>query len=395
MSTGTEERRASVRPPAPGAEKAASLIRGLEKELRAMWKTPVEPGGLLQSRVCTMNLEVIAGSRAMLDRYLPVVDEVTAVIPSRAIVASIEPDEPGDDLTGEASAVYSAEDAKKICSERVRLTATGNACVRSSSAIEAFLVPEIPTVLVWLGRVHVDDPVFEDLANDANRIILDSEYTSLSSLLHVASWARKQPTRPYVADIAWTRLAPWQELLARFFDDRTLTELASKIARVEIQQASDHGAPLGPEAALLLGWLATRLGWRTSRLGGTLRFRRPDGGQVGIDLGSVPCPPGVAPKTLAAVVVEASEGEAKLKGTIERALGSGRTDLLGTTPDADMILWKSEMSGAPPIEQRVRLGANKAAKWLERTLHRQSHDPAFDESVALAEQIVEDGLTVD
>ena len=49
------------------------------------------------------------------------------------------------------------------------------------------------TVLVWLGRVHVDDPVFEDLSNDAHRIVLDSEYTSLASLLHVAAWARSQP----------------------------------------------------------------------------------------------------------------------------------------------------------------------------------------------------------
>jgi hypothetical protein len=52
------------------------------------------------------------------------------------------------------------------------------------------------------------------------------------------------------------------------------------------------------------------------------------------------------------------------------------------------------MGGAPAIEHRVRMGANKAAKWLERTLHRPASDPAFTESVAFAEQIVEDGLTV-
>lgn len=394
MSNSTG-RTPTYRPPPPSASIAASLIAGLERDLRALWKKPDEPGGLPQSRVCTMNLEVVAGSREMLDRYMPVVDEVGSVIPLRAILASVEPDEPGDDLKGSASAIGSSEDPKKIRSERVVLSATGNACVRSSSAVEAFLVPEIPTVLVWLGRVHVDDPVFEDLANDANRIILDSEYTSLSSLLHVASWARKQNAGPNVADIAWTRIAPWQELLARFFDDAASMPLSSKIVRIKVEQASNNGAPLGPEAALLLGWVATRLGWKTSRLGGTLRFRRPDGGNIVIELGSVPCPPGVAPKTLAAVVVEARDGDTSLTGTIDRALGTGRTELTGTTADADMILWKREMSGSAPFEQRVRLGANKAAKWLERTLHRQAHDPAFDESVAFAEQIVEDGLTVD
>lgn len=387
---GAPRPRVSVVPSLP----PTTLIARLEKDLREMWRTPGEPSGAPQARVCTMNIEVVAGSRELLERYTPVVDEVTSVIPARAILASIEPDEPGDELSGSASPVYSAEE-KKISSERIVLAATGNACARSASAIEAFLVPEIPTVLVWLGRVHVDDPVFEDLANDANRIILDSEYTSLSSLLHVASWARKQPAGPNVADIAWTRLAPWQELLARFFDDAEAQPLATSIGRVTIKQASDAGSRLGPEPALLLGWIATRLGWKTSRLGGTLRFKRPDGGHVTIELGSVERPSGVAPKTMAVLSIEAEGGGKRMHGTIERELGSGLTELTGSTADADMICWTQEMSGMPRIEQRVRLGSNKAAKWLERTLHRRAHDPAFDESVALAEQIVEDGLTVD
>jgi glucose-6-phosphate dehydrogenase assembly protein OpcA len=80
------------------------------------------------------------------------------------------------------------------------------------------LVPELPTTLVWLGRVHVDDPVFQDLASDAQRIILDSEYTSLASVIHVAKWARTKPDAPKITDLAWTRISVWQEMLARFFD---------------------------------------------------------------------------------------------------------------------------------------------------------------------------------
>jgi glucose-6-phosphate dehydrogenase assembly protein OpcA len=376
------------------AGSATTLIARLEKELRDLWTQPPEPGAPALSRVCTMNLEVVAGTKELLDRYAPVVDEVTASIPARAIVASVEPDAPGDEITGSTTAVCSLENGRKICSERITLSATGNACARSASAIEAFLVPEIPTVLVWLGRVHVDDPVFEDLANDAHRIILDSEYTSLASLLHVASWARKQRNRPQVADLAWTRLASWQELLARFFDGADTRDFASSITRLSLRQASDPGARLGPESALLLGWIATRLDWKTSRLGGTLRFRRPDGGSVAIDLGSVPRPAGVAPAALAAVTFEAAVGDRTLRGVVQRELGSGITGAEDGTRDADVVLWKQELTGSPPFEQRVRLGANKAAKWLERTLHRPAVDHTFDESVAFAEQIVEDGLTV-
>jgi len=380
-----------------GKASTAALLSRLEKELRDLWNQPEEPGAVPTSRVCTMNIEVVASSRELLERYTPVVDEVTASIPARAILASIEPDADGDEITGSATAVCSLEGGRKICSERVVLSATGNACARSASAIESFLIPEIPTALVWLGRVHVEDPVFQDLAGDAQRIILDSDYTSLASLLHVAAWARKHVDGPTVADMAWTRIAPWHEMIARFFDGEGTRPLVEGITRVSLRQASDPGARLGAEAALLLGWLATRLGWKAARLGGKLRFKRPDGQTVVIDLGSVPRPEGVAPNALAVVTLEAelqgSSGPRRMTGSVERELGSGLTQD-GATADADVMVWRQAAEGAPPLEQRLRLGANKAAKWLERTLHRPRHDAAFAESVAFAEQIVEDGLTV-
>jgi glucose-6-phosphate dehydrogenase assembly protein OpcA len=379
---------------------ATSLIARIEQELRDVWAAP-DPSGVPLSRVCTMNLVVVSSSLELRDRYTPVVDEVTASIPARAIVASVEADAEGDELDGSATAVCSLDGARKVCSERVLLTAKGNASVRIASAVEALLVPEIPTALVWLGRVHVDDPLFEALADSADRVLLDSEYTSVASLLHVARWARTRGGRLVVGDLAWTRLAPWQELLARFFDGKDTQGLAEHVTRVRIHQASEHGARLGPEPALLLGWMATRLGWKTHRLGGSLRFRRPDGGLVAIELGAVARPEGVAPLALAEVVVEATaEAGGTLRGAITRDLGSGASippparGGAAATPDADVMRWRLESPSGHIAEQKVRLGANKAAKWLERTLHRQARDAAFDESVAFAEQIVDDGLTV-
>jgi glucose-6-phosphate dehydrogenase assembly protein OpcA len=375
---------------------ASGLIARLERELREAWMMPEDPSAPQKSRVCTMNLEVVAPSAELLERYTPVVDEVTASIPARAILASVEPDATPDELTGSATAVCSLEGARQICSERITLNCRGNAAARAASAIEAFLVPEIPTALVWLGRVHTDDPIFEDLANDAHRIILDSEYTSIGSVIHVAAWARQQRNAPEIADLAWTRVAIWQEMLARFFDDAETRGLAARITRVRLRQADEPGAAIGSETALMLGWIGTRLGWKTSRLAGALRFKRPDGTAISVEVASVPRPPGVAPHSLAALGVEAGDDAKKptLRGSIERDLGSGLADGSDSTPDADVVLWKLAKGDAPEIEQRMRLRANKAAKWLERTLHRPPVDHAFAESVAFAEHIVEDGLTV-
>lgn len=375
---------------------ASGLVARLEKELRELWKANTEPGAPPLSRVCTMNIEVVAPTKELLDRYTPVVDEVTASIPARAILAAVDPNSETDELSGEANAVCWLTGNLQICSERITLTCRGKAAARAASAMEAFLVPEIPTALVWLGRVRTDDPIFEDLANDAQRIVLDSEYTSIASVIQVAAWARQQPSAPTISDLAWTRVAIWQEMLARLFDDPSAHSLSAKITRITLEQADDHGERIGPESALMLGWIGTRLGWKISRVDGILRFKRPDGASVVVEMNSVARPSGVAPHTLAALSIEAGDDPQtpELRGSIQRELASGLTAQHGTTVDADVVVWKLERTGAPPIEQRVRLGTNKAAKWLERTLHRPAGDVAFDESVAFAEHIVEDGLTV-
>jgi glucose-6-phosphate dehydrogenase assembly protein OpcA len=373
----------------PGPPTSAVLER-LEKELRELWVAG--PGELPKSRVCLMNLVVAVGSRVVADRYTAVVDEVTAALPSRAIIVALEADEPTSPLRGAVSAVCTPGEGGAVCSERIRLDASGSVCARVASAVEALLVPEIPTTLVWLGPVHVDDDVFTAMAESAQRVILDSEYTTAGSLLELEKWSRAEPGRPALADMAWTRIAPWQDLCARFFDDPR-TDHAAAITRVTLHQASDAGARLGSEGALLLGWLATRLGWRAGRMGGALRMRRADGRDVQIQVGAVPRPEGVAPAAIASVTLESSVAGVALKGTIDRELASGG-DVSGKTTDADVLTWRLDVSGQPVMEQRVRLRANKGARVLERTLHRPMADPVLVESVQFAEHFFEDGVVV-
>jgi glucose-6-phosphate dehydrogenase assembly protein OpcA len=336
-----------------------------------------------------MNLVVVAGSPDLADRYLPVADEVAKSALARAIVVALAPDDPRSELHGEATAICGVDEGPDTCIERVRIFASGNMCSRVASTVEALLVPEIPTTIVWLGKVYVDDPVFESLAKVAQQIITDSEYTSVTNLMHLTRWSRESHDRPKIADLAWTRLAGWQDLVARFFDDPKLQPFAQAVTKLTLRQASDKGARLGSEGSLLLGWLGTRLGWKASRLGGALRFRRPDGGNITVEFGVTPRPEGVAPFALSALTLVAEVDGQKLVGTLERDLGSGLED---ATKDADVVLWKLTVGDGPEVMQRVRFGANKGAKWLERTLRRPPGDPALMESAQFAEDAVEDGI---
>ncbi len=360
------------------------VIARIERELRDIWGAPAA-GEPTKSRVCTMNLVVVTGSAEVADRYTRVVDEVTQATPSRAIVVTMNPTAAEAVLDGDVSAVCGVSEdggAGALCSERVRLRASGAACARVGSAVDALLQPELPTTLIWLGRVHVEDPVFRELASDARRVVLDTEYTSLSSLLALARWAREAPGRPAVADLAWTRLSPWQEMCARFFDDPMMRPLALRIERLTVSQAGEKGSRLGSEAGLLVGWLATRLGWKIERLGGALRFRGANGKLVAVELRATPRPEGVAPFALVAVGLSASHEGARATAQVERKPGDA----------TDVLHWRLDVDLPCAGEQTVRLGQNREARVLERTLHRPAHDPALAEAVAFAEQLDEDGV---
>jgi glucose-6-phosphate dehydrogenase assembly protein OpcA len=355
----------------------SNVLSRVDRELRAMWTAPPVPGQAAKARACTMNLVVVAPTPDLARRWIPIVDDVLAVTPSRAIVVGLDPDG-ADGLAADATAVCfpGASGGPVVCSERVTLVAGGAVRERLASCVDALVATDVPTTLVWLGRVHADDPGFAPLARDASRVVLDSASGNLSSLAHVAAAARARPQaeRFGVADLVWTRLAPWQELCARAFDELRLRPLAARVTRVAITQAGQAGAPLAAEGALLLGWLATSLGWRAGSPG----LLRPDGARVHAQL----CAESAAtelPGSLVGACLDASgDDDTGLRCEVESARDGGAAT------------WRLEVrcgSEARRIEQRVYLRASDPARLLERTLHRPIHDDALLEAVAWADEL--------
>jgi glucose-6-phosphate dehydrogenase assembly protein OpcA len=374
----------------------SQVLGRLDRELRAFWSMPPPPGETPKARACTRNLVVVAGTPELAEAWVSIVDDVVQAIPARAIVVGFDPDG-ADALEATTTAVCTPGESggPAICSERVTLQAHGAVCARLASCVDALCVTDVPTTLVWLGRVHADDLVFAPLARDADRIILDAAQGSLSGLARVVRWARTDAPvgpwtgaraageRPGVADLAWTRLAPWQELCARMFDEPRLRELAARVTRVGMVQASAPEAALGSEGSLVLGWLATRLQWKAVSLAGQLRLLRPDGGNVQAQLRAEAAPQ--SPRgALLALEIEAQAGPLAIRGAITREQGK-----------ADAALWRLEVTSGGQtqrIEQRVRLRASEPARLLERTLHRPPHDDALAESVAWADGLLSEEL---
>lgn len=363
------------------ALRPAAVLAQVETDLRALWATTPAAGQAPKTRACTMNLVVIVPGGA-LDRWGPIVDVVLQEVPARAVVVGLDPDGK-DALEASVSAVCTPGSGTIVCSERVTLQIGGALCARVASCVDAVCASDVHTTLVWPGRVRVEDPAFAPLARSSYRVVLEASNGPIATLGNVLRWAQARPAgeRPGVAELAWTRLAPWQEFCARMFDDERARPLANAVTRVRLVQALPAGATLGTEGALMLGWLGTRLGWRASSLAGKLRLLRRD--EVPIQAQLQAGTSAAAPRgALLAVEIEAARGAVVVRGEVARGADSAGT-------------WRLEITTAgetQSVEQHVRTFGDEPARTLERTLRRPVHDEALAESVAWAAELGGDEL---
>jgi glucose-6-phosphate dehydrogenase assembly protein OpcA len=126
------------------------------------------------------------------------------------------------------------------------------------AAVASLRLADAPVVLLWAAPGLGNDPRFDSLAQDAQTIVYNSSLldSGRDALRELVSYVGNHPQLP-IADIAYLRLAPWQECVAIFFDGKAVAELRD-LEHIEIACGSD------PEALYMLGWLASRLAWTPS-----------------------------------------------------------------------------------------------------------------------------------
>jgi glucose-6-phosphate dehydrogenase assembly protein OpcA len=138
----------------------------------------------------------------------------------------------------------------------IEIGARGSSAELLRGAANALRVPDAPVILLWIAPGIGDDERFCELSSDARTVVYNSSLVDAGSgaLRQLVEYAQRHPELP-LADIAYLRLAPWQESIAILFDGAESSELL-KLTRVEIGCGSE------PEGFYLLGWLASRLGWK-------------------------------------------------------------------------------------------------------------------------------------
>ncbi len=168
-----------------------------------------------------------------------------------------------------------------VIHEKVEIDLGPEHLPRLDTIVDPVLAAELPTML-W--SPHGFHEAIRTLLPMTDVVLVDSDDHDQDDV--GLSRAAELLERAYVVDLAWLRTTPWRERLAARFDpwDRRLA-LAS-LERVSIR----HHPLSGPSAALLAGWLSSRLGWAPARLsshngdGMQGSLTTADGGEVEVEL---------------------------------------------------------------------------------------------------------------
>jgi glucose-6-phosphate dehydrogenase assembly protein OpcA len=275
---------------------AVPSISALEQELtrlrRAASAHAKEQGHSI-ARAAVLNLVVYADREMHARRAAASSSRLSTRHPSRVIVILGDRDREGVDVVVQLHChVPRPNETAQISYEQILARVKGDADERVASVVIPLLVPDLPVFLWWTGTPPHDTRRFDDLIALADRLIVDSaDFARPDQTLAVmAELARTHNGRKFgITDLNWTRLTPWRELVAAFFDVDTWRPCLDNLIGVRVGFGVDmDGRDIHPSQALLLiGWLASRLGWKPvdalapSEAGGLLfRMANAAGGPI-------------------------------------------------------------------------------------------------------------------
>jgi len=228
-----------------------AILEQLRQSRQAMSGT----GGDGAPRVATMNFLVFVDDPAHREWVLERASAVAEKHPSRLIVLDSTDRTKGVDV----SLSTRQNGGATVINERVDIgvKTLGHAAIISLT--QELSVPDIPTVLWWSGARFLISRTFSGLAHSAATVLVDSsgKVRGEETIRELGEFLVRFPNVA-LQDLAFMRLAPWQEMIAQFFDDPALREDLFSIDALDIESGSDA------EALYLAGWLGSRLSWEPS-----------------------------------------------------------------------------------------------------------------------------------
>ena len=209
---------------------------------------------------------------------------------------------------------------QQICCEQIEITASDASLPDLAAVVLPLTVPDLPVILWCRSPRLFQLASFAQLAAIAQKVVVDSgafpePVAALRQLLAAAAAGRM------LADLAWTRLTRWREIIAQTFENRAHLCDLPKVSDIAIS----YRAPAAPTTAYYLAaWLLDGL----ARIGAhpAVDFAA-DAGEVTGRLSLVELRAKDKPDPIASIsFVQGQAAEVRAGGLVSKALLPALTD---------------------------------------------------------------------
>lgn len=403
-----------------GAQSPTTPMRAVgaanvEQELTILWREAASSallsGGAVVARNSVLTLVVYAGGEGSAPRIMREVESVTRQVASRVVIIVSEMGR-SYGTPFDVSIGIGHRDGVGAQGEQILIRASEEAVPHLPGAVLPLILSGLPSFLWWAGEPPWRTELLEALVDGCDRMIVDTSEAERGpqALAALYDLVRRKKASTAFSDLNWTRLSPWRELTAQFFDDRQLLSYLDTIDRVTIEYAGgEEDQPTNPtQGYLFAGWLASRLGWRPLGAGGrgvdSARQYTFVGGHgrhialeinarfgvplrrwldVGLESGATQSHDGASAAQTRTVV-----GPGALMSVHLHASAQGQTGSFAVAREADLEHASTLcQTGAAYPSQTVSLRALGEASRLVQHLQQPGHDPIFEEALTMAAQL--------
>ena len=360
---------------------------------QAMGEMVAEPhfggGGLMRAN--TLNLIAVARNERDASLVTDTVAHLRDFLPSRTLILATrtgeEEPEHAYDVYLELKEQVTGDDAPAFRFETITVFSDLTEIGHLPSLVSPLMAAELPDFLWWPGGDYNRNPLFDELAQIVDRVIVDSGQlgNDISGVAAMRDLIDDETQgSAVIGDFTWLRLAPWRQLIAQFFDPPDVQQSLASIDDLTIAYADtrEDGSSGLASALLTVGWLGSRLGWdvldrlEKRKAGGfTAPLRTTGEGRPReIALRLLPDMSAHARFSLRKVEISAG-GEHSGTFRVERT-------------DADDLITSSETATVPFVSRMVYARRPTSEQMLGAELQRFGHDRVFEEALRFATRLL-------
>jgi glucose-6-phosphate dehydrogenase assembly protein OpcA len=362
-------------------------VEKIEQDIKAVWSKASQTVAIdsAVSRACFSNLIVYTEDVGDEEKITETISEFVGKHPCRTILIIAQPRNNESKLEVSVSThVKNPHGARKnVACEQITLRASGGSVKELASAVQPLLVPDLPIFLWWRGVFLSQKALLEQMLAFADRFIYDGvSWTDLHyTVPQVSDCIERYKDNVGFSNFNWSRLRPWREYAADFFDPGMFEIRDLNYVRVDFMALPGYEEGYQFRALLFISWMAAQLEWEPvqGKPGvdlALIQFKNPRGDLINTELAMLP------------QTSELSQSIQKITMGVRRPDDPQEFTIHRDHKDHLMVL-SCNRQGTTSIVRKVPHIDSSPAELLYRELGKRTRNHVFEKSFRIAARLIQ------